>query len=583
MRKWKIRTKMIFGLCGLAFVIGLLVFNSWSQLARDRYLATEISLLADEIEHAHKLNQQAELLRQSYEQFAELKVRIESNQMIGFEGIEGSLLGIDEVSIDDRLMHFRRHLAPYMLTVQARPSERGETRLLLDRGQQDVSLRGINDLLQDVTTTWSQRNLLDGTLSQYDAQHLKKAIDDLAGLTNEYFGEIQGKMKMFRDSVHTEQRANRNGFRLYTGLSAFLIIFMAWQFWTLIVVPFRTLFRGSQLIASGHHQHKILLGTSDEIGLMADTVNDITDRFNRAVANETLAKQRAEQEVRERTREVIQNEQLASVGFLAAGVAHEINNPLGAIAWGAEALEGTLEDLPEEEKERFNQDFLQELQTNLGLIQSEAFRCKGITQRLLNFSRLSNSSRNQEDVGQLVAGVVSMVGKVGEYRCKTIRTHADENVTAYCNSQEIQQVVLNLVSNALESVDTDGKVDVYVRHEIDPFSGTKEAVVEVEDDGCGMDQEVMDHLFEPFFTRRRDDSGTGLGLSISYRIVSLHHGSLTPQSEGEGRGSKMILRLPTEPAKKEPASDSTFFSSRELNDHDDLPPSTKWNDVQKVA
>ncbi|WP_372897392.1 sensor histidine kinase, partial [Stieleria sp.] len=292
---------------------------------------------------------------------------------------------------------------------------------------------------------------------------------------------------------------------------------------------------------------------------------------------------RAEQEVRERTREVIQNEQLASVGFLAAGVAHEINNPLGAIAWGAEALEGTLEDLPAEEKERFNQEFLQELQTNLGLIQSEAFRCKGITQRLLNFSRLSNSSRNQEDLGQLVAGVVSMVGKVGEYRCKTIRTHADESVTAYCNSQEIQQVVLNLVSNALESVDTDGNVDVYVRHEIDPFSGTKEAVVEVKDDGCGMDQEVMDHLFEPFFTRRRDDSGTGLGLSISYRIVSLHHGSLTPQSEGEGRGSKMILRLPTEPAKKESPSDSTFYASRELNDHDELPSSTKWNDVQKVA
>ncbi|QDV43382.1 Sporulation kinase E [Stieleria neptunia] len=585
MRKWKIRTKMIVGLCGLAFVIGLLVFNSWSQLARDRYLATEISLLADEIEHAHELNQQAELLRQSYEQFGELKTRIESNQMIGFEGIEESALGLEEANIHDRLMSFRRHLTPYMSTVLARPSEHAETRLLLDRGRQGDSLNEIDSLLTKVTDAWSRRSLLKGTFSRYDAQYqgIGEGVDELANLTNVYFGEIRGKMKKFRDSVHAEQRANRNGFRVYTGLSAFLIIFMAWQFWTLIVVPFRTLFRGSQLIASGHHQHKILLGTSDEIGLMADTVNDITDRFNRAVANETLAKQRAEQEVRERTREVIQNEQLASVGFLAAGVAHEINNPLGAIAWGAEALEGTLEDLPADEKERFNQDFLQELQTNLGLIQSEAFRCKGITQRLLNFSRLSNSSRTPEDLGELVAGVVSMVGKVGEYRCKTIRTHADDHVTAYCNSQEIQQVVLNLVSNALESVDTDGKVDVFVRHEIDPFSGIKEAVVEVQDDGCGMDQEVMDHLFEPFFTRRRDDSGTGLGLSISYRIVSLHHGSLTPHSEGEGRGSKMILRLPTEPAKKESPSDSTFYTSRERNDHDDLPSSTKWNDVQKVA
>ncbi|WP_147869094.1 sensor histidine kinase [Stieleria maiorica] len=585
MRKWKIRTKMVAGLSGLAFVIGLLVFNSWSQLTRDRYLAAEISQLADEIEHAHELNQLAVLLSQSYVNFDKLKDRIASNQMIGFEGIDESALSWEEGNIHSRLMAFRRHLDPYMSTVLARGGDHAESRLLLDRGRQGDSLRKIDALLTEVNDKWSTRKLLNGSFSSSESQHaeIREGIDRLVAQTSSYFGEIQTNMKEFRDSVHSEQRANRNGFRVYTALSAFLIIFIAWQFWTLIVVPFRTLFRGSQLIASGHHQHKILLGTNDEIGLMADTVNDITDRFNRAVANEMSAKQRAEQEVRDRTREVIQNEQLASVGFLAAGVAHEINNPLGAIAWGAEALEETLEELPAEEKERFDQDFLQELQTNLGLIQSEAFRCKGITERLLNFSRLSDRSRDQEDLGELVSRVVSMVGKVGEYRCKTIQTHADEGVTAYCNSQEIQQVVLNLVSNALESVDTDGKVDVYVRWETDPFSGIKEAVVEVQDDGCGMDQEVMDHLFEPFFTRRRDDTGTGLGLSISYRIVSLHHGSLTPQSDGEGCGSKMILRLPAEPAKKETASDSAFFTSRDLGQHDELNSSTKWNDVQKVA
>ena len=385
-------------------------------------------------------------------------------------------------------------------------------------------------------------------------------------------------MKEFKDSVRTQHHAKRNSFWLFTGLATFLITLLAWQFWTLIVVPFRTLFRGSQLIASGHRQHKIELGTNDEIGMMADTVNDITDRFNHAVAEVTLAKQRAEAEVRERTREVIQNEQLAGVGFLAAGVAHEINNPLGAIAWGAEALEETLDELSEEEQGRYEQDFLDELRTNLGLIQSEAFRCKGITRRLLDFSRLSDATRDKEDIGELVSRVVSMVAKVGEYRCKTIRTHLQSNVHAHCNSQEIQQVVLNLVSNAMESVDTDGNVDIYVRNEIDPLSGTREAVVIVEDDGCGMNQEVMDHLFEPFFTRRSDGTGTGLGLSISYRIVSLHHGSLTPYSEGEGRGSKLVLRLPTQPATNEPPA---ALESRAVEN--ELSSSTKWNDVQKVA
>ena len=196
----------------------------------------------------------------------------------------------------------------------------------------------------------------------------------------------------------------------------------------------------------------------------------------------------------------------------------------------------------------------------------------------MHFSRLSDTTRASEDIGELVTRVVSMVGKVGEYRCKTIKTHTDSDVIAYCNSQETQQVVLNLVSNALESVDTDGEVDVHVKSEIDPLSGSRQAVVVVEDNGCGMDQEVMDHLFEPFFTRRRDDTGTGLGLSISYRIVSQHHGSLTPHSEGEGRGSRMVLRLPAAPATKQ--SYNTVPALPETNETNS---SVKWNDVQKVA
>lgn len=110
------------------------------------------------------------------------------------------------------------------------------------------------------------------------------------------------------------------------------------------------------------------------------------------------------------------------------------------------------------------------------------------------------------------------------------------------NGQQIRQVALNLLTNALESVDQDGAVDIRICQERD------RVVVTVQDNGCGMTDEVLEHLFEPFFTRRRDGKGTGLGLSITHRIVTQHGGTLTAHSEGPGRGSQMRLELPVEAA-----------------------------------
>lgn len=588
MRKWKIRTKMIAGLAGLVVVIMVLVYSSWSQLMRDRTLTAEIHGLADDIHYAHELNRWAERLSRAHIEIQTIKqdrhAMIKSDRMITLDKEVQNRRIADTVSdIEMGFFQVTRLVDDYKEVVNNNIRQGGNTTLLVDRGTQNESLKEISDCIQDAGLEWANATQMDQEQVAIDLAHknLYGELERLVGLTHKHFDSIYQGMKRFQGRVRTEQAAKRSTFWFCTVLSGMMIGLLAWQFWTLIVVPFSTLYRGSQLIANGHHHHKILLGTDDEIGSMADTVNDITARFNKAVADVTQAKRRAEQEVRDRTREVIQNEQLASVGFLAAGVAHEINNPLGAIAWSAEALEETLNELPEEQTRRIEADLLSELKTNLELIQSEAFRCKGITKRLLHFSRLSDSTRDSEDIGELVERVVSMVGKVGDYRCKTIVTHIDPDVTAYCNAQEIQQVVLNLVSNALESVDTDGQVDVNVQQETDSLSGQTCAVVRVRDNGCGMDPDVLAHLFEPFFTRRRDKSGTGLGLSISYRIVSLHHGSLTPYSDGEGLGSTMTLRLPAAPPSETTTARPTT-AARQTNY--ELPPaSSKWNDVEKVA
>ncbi|MCD0459799.1 sensor histidine kinase [Roseiconus lacunae] len=585
MHGWKIRTKMIAVLCLLSIAIGALVLSSWSQMSRDRLLAIEIGDLNKDFDYASGLVRWSEGLHRSYFDFDDL---VSSTAKPGNEPHLIPRRPISEeiadamTNVDFNFEQLHRALDTYRTEISRYADSGSQSSVPFNRAAQAKQLALTRDQLDHAHRDWQSLKGVerDSFFMSYYSADLSEKIPQLHKGINSHFGSIKNAMGGVENLVNTEHRAKRRTFWILTLVAFSMILTLAWMFWTSIVVPFRTLIKGSELIANGHHKHQILLGTNDELGLMAETINQITNGFNEAVANATNARIRAEQEVRERTREVIQNEQLASVGFLAAGVAHEINNPLGAIAWSAEALEETLEELTDDERDRIGDSLLDELRTNLGLIQSEAFRCKGITERLLSFARLSNTSREVEDLCDLVQRVISMVAKVGKYRCKTIEVHASRKIRAYCNAQEIQQVVLNLVSNALESVDTDGRVDVYVRDEYDRFHSQYHAVVSVEDDGCGMTQDVMDHLFEPFFTRRRDNSGTGLGLSISARIVSLHHGSLTAHSDGEGCGSKMVLRLPIEAPKEIPAPASNTLAIAPPSESDS---ETTREDVEKVA
>jgi len=245
--------------------------------------------------------------------------------------------------------------------------------------------------------------------------------------------------------------------------------------------------------------------------------------------------------VQERTKQIVRSEQLASVGFLAAGVAHEINNPLAAIAWCAESLESRLHDIIQEDDARPDEEHNAEigvLRNYLRKIQDEAFRCKGITERLLDYSRLGDMERVATDLRELVQGVIEMVRHLGRYRQKEIRFQCQQPVLARVGPQEIKQVVLNLITNALDSLDPEGIVTL----QLGVQDGQAELVVT--DNGCGMTDEVVQHLFEPFFTRRRDGQGTGLGLSITYRIIQDHGGEILPHSEGPGRGSTFRVTLP---------------------------------------
>ncbi len=297
--------------------------------------------------------------------------------------------------------------------------------------------------------------------------------------------------------------------------------------------PLQMLIAGSRRVAAGEFSYRIRLDTEDEMAELAKAMNDMTARFQEI-------RDDLDRQVQVRTKQVVRSEQLASVGFLAAGVAHEINNPLASIAMCAESLEGRLlAALDEDDPQRtVVGDYLR-------MIQTEAFRCKGITEKLLDFSRIGPGIREETELSELVRGVIEMIGHLGKFQRKSVAFDPAAPVSAKVNPQEIKQVVLNLLSNALDCSDDGGAVRVELA------SGDGCALLVVSDDGCGMTPEVLEHVFEPFFTRRRGGQGIGLGLSITYRIIADHGGEIEAQSAGAGHGSTFRVRLPLAASNKE--------------------------------
>lgn len=366
-------------------------------------------------------------------------------------------------------------------------------------------------------------------LVQDELRQLESHLDALPN-------DLRQRLEAYRDEVRVRYRSWI--FLTWVGLMGAGLALAGLTFFSYrwIFRPLRILINGSRRVAAGEFSHRIELDTHDEVAELAHAMNAMTQRFQ-------TIRDDLDQQVKLRTKEVVRSEQLASVGFLAAGVAHEINNPLASIAWCAESLESRLHDLfhgDEDTLSETSRGELEILQRYMQTIQDEAFRCKGITERLLDFSRLGDVEKQQTDLTELIRTVIDMVKDLGKYRQKNIEFREGHSVYARVNSQEIKQVVLNLITNALDSLDAGGTVDVRLQ-EVDGA-----AQLSVRDNGCGMTEEVRKHLFEPFFTRRRDGQGTGLGLSITYRIIEDHGGSLQAHSDGPGQGSLFRVTLPLE-------------------------------------
>ena len=295
-----------------------------------------------------------------------------------------------------------------------------------------------------------------------------------------------------------------------------------------VIRPIRELHSGARRIADGDFDYRLSSNTGDEMTELAQDFNQMTGRFQAIKAD-------LDRQVRERVQQLIRSERLAGLGFLSAGVAHEINNPLSAIAMAAESLEYRLQEwLPLAAAED-----AEEVRDYLRMMQEEAQRCRQITEKLLDFARGQEGERNLYDVTAIVRDVVGMTRHLGRFRDRIINLNREAPAYAWVNGPEIKQVVLNLVANALESTGGDGKLDISITERPDQIE------LSFTDNGCGMSPDVLKHLFEPFFTTKEVGKGTGLGLSISQRIIRDHDGTLEATSAGKGTGSTFRLRLPT--------------------------------------
>ncbi len=236
---------------------------------------------------------------------------------------------------------------------------------------------------------------------------------------------------------------------------------------------------------------------------------------------------------------LVRQEKMASLGRLAAGMAHEINNPLAAIAGFSEALLDRAENpvlraLPE----------FQDFSRYLTMIHTQSFRCREIVQRLLDFSGKREPYLELLDPVVPVAKAIAMISQQAATANKRVILDATRGlVQVQADDGMLQQVFLNLLTNSLDAIEEDGVVYVVVKP-LPPGDGEAWVEVIVQDTGVGIAPEDLSKIFDPFFTTKDPGQGTGLGLSICQAIVEEHRGVIEVKSEGLGKGTTVVVRLP---------------------------------------
>jgi two-component system, NtrC family, sensor kinase len=308
---------------------------------------------------------------------------------------------------------------------------------------------------------------------------------------------------------------------------------------------------GTRAVSSGQLSHRIEIRSGDDLGDLAASFNRMTEELERAEAVNHSWALTLEDKVRQKTAELqraqahlLQMDKMASLGKLAATVAHEINNPLSGILTYARLLERDLGSFESDPERRAHAE------RSLGIIAAETRRCGGIVQNLLSFARTSGPQMVSAKLDPLVEAALSLVQHhLDLSSIETVRQLAAGEAEVVCAPGEIQQAVLALLVNAGEAMPAGGKLTVATAVDADT------ARIAVADEGIGIPTDVLPHIFEPFFTTKSAAKGVGLGLAVVYGIMQRHGGHVEIQSAID-RGSTLTLVWPRRAAVRRPGTDS---------------------------
>ena len=335
----------------------------------------------------------------------------------------------------------------------------------------------------------------------------------------------------------------------YTGFAVLLIAFLSGVFvWQLVHKPVKQLTAGTQKLRAGERGHQIEVSSNDELGELASSFNRMSLQLRKDEEEITAWARTLEDRVEEKTRElsrahdqVLQVEKMASVGKLAAVVAHEINNPLSSILTYAKLLRKWMER-PDGGREK-----REEAEQCLDLIAAESRRCGDLVKNLLTFSRTQPINLQPADI----SAVVNRCYRLVQHQLELSNIQWQAEIApglplVICDSAQIEQVLLALIMNAIDAMPRGG--NLWVRAAAASSGGELE--LRVRDDGSGIAPEILSQIFEPFLTTKERGHSVGLGLAISHSIVERHGGRIEVQSE-VGRGTTFTVHLPLQSGKGE--------------------------------
>jgi len=365
------------------------------------------------------------------------------------------------------------------------------------------------------------------------ACHAHPASQEILGVLDTNLSLAQADTQLAESRIRTAA---------YTIAAMLIVAVLTWLFILRVVdEPIKALANGTERLSKGELGLQINVESQDEVGDLARSFNEMSLQL-RAANEEIVAWARTlEDRVEEKTRElknahehVLHVEKMASVGKMAAIVAHEINNPLAGILTYAKLLHKWMERGAMEGEKR------QEAMQALDLIAGESRRCGDIVKNLLTFSRAAPMNLQTTDLNSIVDRSIRLVQHQLEMNGIELQTDlADDLPMLQCDPAQIEQVLLALVMNAIDAMPHGGTLWVSTR-----INAIRDEVdLQVRDDGTGISPQILPHIFEPFETTKEAGHGVGLGLAVSHSIIERHGGRIEVQSE-LGKGTSFTVTLP---------------------------------------